>query len=179
MTAPNTQSTDGLLGIVKTRLLTFVPNQNIVGGDTRTLADRLGTYNAGGVAIPRMWFEKVPDDVGEDRSTNQNVWAMMQLIPAKQHGDDGRFMRRGELEVQIFGRPRRAAVEVSGMADCVEQALFAWLNHSTEGGYIKALGGLTRTKIVYDDPSDRELGEIDLRVNISYSPQFLTQYSSA
>jgi hypothetical protein len=64
------------------------------------------------------------------------------------------------------------------MADVVEQALFAWINHSTEGGYVKALGGLTRTKIMYDEPSDRELGQIELRVNISYAPEFLTQYSS-
>lgn len=175
---PDTQSTDGLLAIVRTRLLTFVPNENIVGGDTRTLATRLGTYNAGGVAVPRMWLETVPDDVSEDTSTSTNLWGLMQLIPAKQAGDDGRFMRRGELDVQLFGRPRRAAVELSGMADCVEQALFSWINHSTEGGYVKALGGLTRTKILYDEPSDRELGEIDLRVNISYAPEFLTQYSS-
>jgi hypothetical protein len=175
---PDTQSTDGLLKIVRTRLLTFVPNTEIDGGDTRTLETRLGTYNAGGVLIPRLWFENVPDDVREDTSTNVNLWGLMQLIPAKQHGDDGRFMRRGELEVGLFGRPRRAAEEVGGMADAVEQALFAWINHSTEGGYVKALGGLTRTKIMYDDPSDRELGEINLRVNISYSPQFLTQYSS-
>ena len=170
----DTQSTDGLLAIIRTRLLTFEPS----GGDTRTLATRLGTYNAGGTLVPRFWFETVPDDVSEDTSTNVNLWGLMQMIPAKQAGDDGRFMRRGELEVQLFGRPRRAAAELSGMADVVEQALFAWINHSTEGGYIKALGGLTRTKIIYDDPSDRELGEIDLRVNISYAPEFLTQYSS-
>lgn len=171
---PDTLSTDGLLAIIRTRLLSFVPD----GTDTRTLATRIGTYSAGGVAVPRLWLETVPDDVSEDRSTNVNLWGLMQLIPAKQAGDDGRFMRRGELEVVLLGRPRRAAAELSGMADVVEQALFAWINHSTEGGYVKALGGLTRTKIIYDDPSDRELGEIQLRVNVSYSPQFLTQYSS-
>lgn len=171
---PDTQSTDGLLTIIRTRLLTFTPS----GTDTRTLADRIGTYSAGGTLVSRLWFEKVPDDVAENAS-NVNVWGLMQLIPAKQAGDDGRFMRRGELDVRLFGRPRRAAVELSGMADVVEQALFSWVNHSgSEGGYIKALGGLTRTRIVYDDPSDRELGEIELRVNISYAPEFLTQYSS-
>ncbi len=171
---PDTESTDGLLAIIRSRLLLFAP----LGGDTRTLSTRIGTYSAGGVAVPRLWLETVPDDVSEDRTTNVNLWGLMQLIPAKQAGDDGRFMRRGELDVQLFGRPRRAAAELSGMADVVEQSLFSWLHHSTEGGYIKALGGLTRTKIIYDDPSDRELGEIDLRVNISYAPEFLTQYSS-
>jgi hypothetical protein len=171
---PNTETTDGLMEIIRQRLLTFEP----MGTDTRTLEDRIGTYNAGGVLIPRLWRETVPDDVREDTGTNVNLWGMMQLIPAKQHGDDGRFMRRGELEVLLNGRPRRAAAELSGMADVVEQALFAWINHSTEGGYVKALGGLTRTKIMYDEPSDRELGQIELRVNISYAPEFLTQYSS-
>jgi hypothetical protein len=169
---PDTQTTDGLLAIIRTRLLYFEPS----GTDTSTLADRLGTYGVSNV--PRLWLETVPDDVAEDTSTSVNLWGLMQLIPAKQAGDDGRFMRRGELEVRLFGRPRRAAADLSGMADVVEQALFAWVNHSTEGGYIKALGGLTRTKILYDEPSDRELGEIELRVNISYAPEFLTQYSS-
>jgi hypothetical protein len=169
---PDTETTDGLLAIIRTRLLYFEPS----GTDTRTLADRLGTYGVS--SVPRLWLETVPDDVAEDTSTSVNLWGLMQLIPAKQAGDDGRFMRRGELEVRLFGRPRRAAAAISGMADVVEQALFAWVNHSTEGGYIKALGGLTRTKILYDEPSDRELGEIELRVNISYAPEFLTQYSS-
>lgn len=170
---PNTESTDGLLEIIRQRLLTFVP----MGTDTRTLEERLGTYNAGGVSIPRMWLETVPDDVAEDTSTNVNLWGLMQVIPARQHGDDGRYMRRGELEVQLFGRPRRAAVELSGMADLVEQALFRWLNSETEGGYIRPLEGLTRTKIEYTEPADRELGQINLRVRLSYTPQFLSQYS--
>ena len=169
----DTASTDGLLAIIRDRLLNFVP----MGNDTRTLADRLGTYSAGGVAIPRLWLETVPDDVAEDTSTSVNLWGLMQMIPSRQAGDDGRFMRRGELEVQLFGRPRRAAAEISAMADIVEQAMFEWLHHSAEGGYIKPLEGLTRTKIEYDEPADRELGQINLRVRIAYLPQFLAQYS--
>ena len=169
---PNTESTDGLLEIIRQRLLTFVPS----GSDTRTLGDRLGTYGVN--AVPRLWLEVVPDDVSEDQSTRVNLWGLMQMIPARQAGDDGGFMRRGELEVQLFGRPRRAASEISAMADLVEQALFQWLNHTTEGGYIQPLEGLTRTKIEYSEPADREMGQINLRVRISYAPTFLTQYSS-
>ena len=168
----DTQSTDGLLDIIRTRLLTFVP----MGADNRTLRERLGTYGVN--AVPRLWLETVPDDVSEDQSTRVTLWGLMQVIPARQAGDDGGFMRRGELEVQLFGRPRRAAAEISVMADLVEQALFGWLHHSTEGGYIQTLEGLTRTKIEYETPADRELGQINLRVRISYAPQFLTQYSS-
>jgi hypothetical protein len=169
---PDTQSTDGLLAIIRTRLLTFEPS----GEDTRTLADRLGTYGVN--SVPRLWLETVPDDVAEDTSTQVNLWGLMQLIPTKQAGDDGGFMRRGELEVQLFGRPRRAAADVSAMADLVEQALFGWINHEDEGGYIRPQSGLQRSKINYDEPADRELGQINLRVKISYAPQFLTQYSS-
>lgn len=172
---PNTETTDGLLAIIRDRLLNFEP----IGTDTRTLSDRLGTYSAGGVLVPRFWLETVPDDVAEDTSSRVNLWGLMQLIPSRQHGDDGRFMRRGMLEVVLLGRPRRAATELSGMADCVEQALFQWLNHDTQGGYIRPLAGLERSKIVYDDPSDRELGEIRLIVRLAYMPEFLTQYSSS
>jgi hypothetical protein len=169
---PNTETTDGLLAIIRTRLLTFEP----IGSDTRTLGDRLGTYGVN--SVPRLWLETVPDDVAEDTTTQVNLWGLMQIIPTRAAGDDGGFMRRGALEVQLFGRPRRAAAELSAMADVVEQALFGWLNHESEGGYVKTLGGLERSKIIYDTPSDRELGEIHLLVRISYAPQFLTQYSS-
>lgn len=170
MTAPNTESTDGLLEIIRQRLLTFVP----MGTDTRTLGDRLGTYGVNNV--PRLWLETVPDDVSEDQTRQVTLWGLMQVIPSRQAGDDGRYLRRGELEVQLFGRPRRAAPELSGMADVAEQALFNWINHDSDGGYIKPLEGMTRTKIEYDTPADREMGQINLRVRISYAPQFLTQY---
>jgi hypothetical protein len=172
MTTPNTASTDGMLAIIRTRLLTFVP----MGDDDRTLLDRLGTYGVSNV--PRLWLETVPDDVSEDQSSQVTLWGLMQVIPARQAGDDGGYMRRGELEVQLFGRPRRAAAEVSAMADLVEQALFRWINYADQGGYIKPQEGLTRTKIEYDTPADRELAQINLRVRISYAPQFLTRYST-
>ena len=174
----DTQSTDGLLFIVRTRLLSFTPNAEIIGGDTRTLATRMGTYNAGGMAVPRLWLDTVPDDVSRDPSRDFSLWGLMKLIPAKQHGDDGRFLRRGDIEIQLYGRPRIAASELSGCADVVEQALHSWINSSDEGGFIRPLGGLTRQVMPYDDPKDRELGEIDVRVTVSYMPQFLTQYSN-
>jgi hypothetical protein len=152
---PDTQSTDGLLRILRTHLLNFEP----MGTDTRTLLDRLGTYTAGGVEVPRFW-------------------SLMQIIPAKASGDDGGYMRRGDLEVQLFGRPRRSASDLSQMADIVEQALFRFINHTTEGGYIKPFQGLTRSKIEYESPADRELYQINLRVRISYIPEFLSQYST-
>ncbi len=169
----DTASTDGLLRILRLFLLAFVPS----GTDTRTLGDRLGTYSAGGVQVPRFWFEAAPDDVSETNA-GVNLWALMQLIPAKASGDDGGFMRRGDLEIQLFGRPRRSATDLSQMADIVEQALYQYLNHATEGGYIKTMQGLTRSKIEYQSPSDRELYQINLKVRISYIPQFLAQYSS-
>ncbi len=168
----DTASTDGLLRILRTYLLGFTPS----GTDTRTLLERLGTYTAGGVEVPRFWFEAAPDDVSET-SAGVNLWALMQLIPAKASGDDGGYMRRGDLEVQLFGRPRRSAEDLSQMADIVEQALFRFTNHTTEGGYIKPFQGLTRSKIEYESPADRELYQINLRVRISYIPQFLSQYS--
>jgi hypothetical protein len=177
---PDTLSTDGLLFIVRTRLLTFTPS----GTDTRTLADRIGSYNANGTLIPRVWLDTVPDDVttnkvvASDSDATISLWGLMKLVPAKQAGDDGRFIRRGEIVVQLFGRPRRAAAELSGCADVCEQALFQWVNYPADGGYIRPLSGLTRAIMPYDNPKDRELGEIDLRVNISYVPQFLSQYSS-
>lgn len=171
----DTNSTDGVLEIIRQRLLTFTPNTNIVGGDTSTLADRLGTYSAGGVAIPRLWLEAAPDDVDE-RTDGVNLWGLMQIIPAKQAGDDGGFMLHGMLEVQLFGRPRRSASDLSAMADVVQQALFGWLY--TDTGYIKMHGGLVRTKIQYESPADRELYQVNLRNDLSYMPTFITQYSS-
>lgn len=170
----DTLSTDGLLKIIRTYLLNFVPE----GSDPRTLLDRLGTYTAGGVAVPRFWFEAAPDDVSES-SAGVNLWALMQIIPARSSGDDGGYMRRGDLEVQLFGRPRRSAADLSAMADIVEQALFRFISHTTTGGYIQPLQGLIRTKIEYESPADRELYQINLRVRVSYIPQFLAQYSSA
>jgi len=175
---PNTNSTDGMLEIVRQRLLTFVPNTRIVGGDMRTLAERIGTYTNGVTTVPRLWLENVPNDVSEDQSTRVTLWGLLQIIPTRQGGDDGGFFRRGEIEVQLFGRPRRAASELSGMADVVEQALHGWINREGEGGYIRPFGGLTRTKIKYDQPADKELGQIQLRVMMSYAPTFLTQSSS-
>lgn len=165
----DTRSTDGLLKIVRLYLLNFVPD----GDDTRTLLDRLGTYGVN--SVPRFWFESVPDDVSET-AAGVNLWAMMQLIPAKASGDDGGYMRRGDLEIQLFGRPRRSATDLAAMADLVEQALFRFINHTPEGGYIKPLQGLTRSKIEYESPADRELYQINLRVRISYIPEFLSQY---
>jgi hypothetical protein len=170
---PDTASTDGLLRILRTHLLNFVPS----GTDTRTLLERLGTYTAGGVEVPRFWFEAAPDDVSES-DDGVNLWALMQIIPAKASGDDGGYMRRGDLEVQLFGRPRRSASDLSQMADIVEQALFRFINHVPEGGYIKPFQGLTRSKIEYESPADRELYQINLRVRISYIPEFLSQYST-
>jgi hypothetical protein len=167
----DTQSTDGLLKIIRLYLLNFVPE----GTDTRTLADRLGTYGVNNV--PRFWFEAAPDDVSES-TAGVNLWARMQIVPAKQAGDDGGFMRRADIEVQLFGRPRRSATDLAAMADIVEQAFFRFFNHANEGGYIKPLQGLTRSKIEYESPADRELYQINLRVRISYVPQFLTQYST-
>lgn len=172
----DTNSTDGVLEIIRQRLLTFVPNTNLVSGDERTLADRLGTYLAGGVEIPRLWLEAAPDDVDEDSATGITLWGLMQIIPAKQAGDDGGFMLHGMLEVQLFGRPRTSASALSGMADVVQQALFGWLY--TDTGYIKMHGGLVRTKIEYQSPADRELYQINLRNDLSYMPTFITQYSS-
>ena len=173
----DTNSTDGLLQIIRTRILDFVPNSNIVGGDMRTLSTRLGTYTAGGVAVPRLWLEAAPDDV--DEQDGVNLWGLMQIIPAKQAGDDGGYMLRGMLEVQLFGRPRRSASDLAGMADCVQQALFKWVHFDSEGGYIKVVQGLVRTKIEYQSPADRELYQINLRSDISYIPHFLSQYSGS
>ena len=173
----DTNSTDGVLDIIRTRLLTFVPNQNLPGGDTRTLATRLGTYNAGGVDVPRLWLEAAPDDVDENPDTGIALWGRMQMIPAKQAGDDGGFMKRGVLEVQLFGRPRTSASDLAGMADVVEQALFNWRHFDSEGGYIKVVQGLVRTKVEYESPADRELYQVNLRNSISYIPHFLSQYS--
>jgi len=172
----DTNSTDGVLEIIRQRLLTFVPNSNIPGADTSTLADRLGTYVAGGIPVPRLWLEAAPDDVDEN-TEGITLWGLMQIIPAKQAGDDGGFMKRGMLEVQLFGRPRTSASELSAMADVVEQALFGWIHYDDEGGYIKPRLGLVRTKIQYESPADRELYQINLRNDVSYTPHYLSQYS--
>lgn len=170
---PNTYSTLGMLKMIRNRILTFVP-MDPGTGDVRTVADRLGTY--GLKQVPRFWFETVPDDVAAEKE-GIRLWAMMQLIPSKQHGDDGGFMRRGVIEVQFFGRPREATTELSAMADVAEQSLFGWVNRTAEG-YIRVLSGIVRTKIDYKEPADREMGQIKLDVSISYAPLFLTQYSS-
>ena len=172
MTTPDTSTTFGLLKMVRDRILYFVPMDTYTN-DQRTVADRLGTY--GLKRVPRFWFETVPDDVAAEKE-GIRLWAMMQLIPARQAGDDGGFMRRGMIEVQFFGRPREATEELSAMADVAEQSLFGWVNRT--GGYLRVLSGIERTKILYKEPADREMAQELLKVHISYAPLFLTQYST-
>lgn len=139
------QSTDELLNVVRTRLLTFMPPDA-----TETLAQMIGTTTEGSGQDGKLYKVQAPDKL-------PHPYGLIRLIDLVPQGDDGRYLERGVIELQFFHRPRRNMADCEAFADRARQAWHRWVS-AADG--ISALRVEGRATITYTEPADRELVQV-------------------
>jgi hypothetical protein len=148
----STTSTQGMMQDLRSRLLTFQPRT----GDRleQSIGDRL--------------YTKAPDNV-------IYPYAVVRLMDRQQTVGDQGFRTRGEIEVQIFDRPRSQQWRAEAIADVVQQAFLHW-DLKTSGlmfaQHSRRVGPLPPAPA----PMDRELVQIAVYVPIVAWPVMFTQY---
>jgi hypothetical protein len=149
----STTSTQGMMQDLRSRLLTFQPRS----GDT------LDTSLGG-----RLYTTQAPDNV-------TYPYAVVRLMDRQQTVGDQGFRTRGEIEVQIFDRPRSQQWRAEAIADVVQQAFLHW-DLKTSGlmfaQHSRRVGPLPPAPA----PMDRELVHIAVYVPIVAWPVMFTQY---
>lgn len=160
----STTSTLGVLNIIRSRLLTFVPASG------STLAVLLGSTASGAGSDGKLYLNQAPDDV-------TGFWAVLRLIDAPPLGFDGGFLLKATCELILYGRPRSQQSAVERMADRVQEAWLNW-SYTETGGHVSALDIASRISVPYAEPADRELVAIRLLLPFRCAPQFLTQYAA-
>jgi len=164
----NTDSTSSVEKTIRAHLLAYVP-----ADASDTLAVRLGSIPNTAADDGKLYIDWAPDKVPAD--AEKYPYAVMRLIQARAQGDDGGFSRHAELELHFYHRPRSRAAALKAMADVAEQALRSWA--ALGDGEIVALNGITRDRVFFEAPADREVVLERLVVPHYYVPTFLTQSS--
>lgn len=156
----STASWTGVLQIARQRLLTFVPPLSAA-----TLATRLGATSTGSGSDGKLFLDMAPDTI-------DGLWGILRLIDAPVQGFDGGNLIRAQLELMLYGRPRRMAAQVRACADVAQQA---WRHYSyTEvNGVFIADAVTSRFTIPYQEPADRELVAERLLLPFRVVPSFL------
>jgi hypothetical protein len=148
----STTSTQGMMQDLRSRLLTFQPRT----GDRleQSIGDRL--------------YTKAPDNV-------IYPYAVVRLMDRQQTVGDQGFRTRGEIEVQIFDRPRSQQWRAEAIADVVQESFLHW-DLKTSGlmfaQHSRRVGPLPPAPA----PMDRELVQIAVYVPIVAWPVMFTQY---
>lgn len=152
--------TTKLYGQIRTRLLTYDP----VGSDpalshTSLLNGRLYTLESPDTAAYPFAIQRL-----QSRRTGP--------------GDDGRLRERGELEVQVFGRPRSALLSVERIADIMEEALYGW---STDADGLLTIRSMVsrETLPAFQSPENREIVRVRVVWSYTWWPLYRTQLATA
>jgi hypothetical protein len=148
------------LQVIRTRLLAYTPS----GGQSG--ATRLGTM-AGAGSDGKLYVGQAPDGV-------TYPYGVLRCPDWRQEGDDGGYLRRLEVECQLFHRPRAQHAALLAIADQFERALRKW---DATGGDVLHVYDLSRQTIHYDEPADRELVQERLLITVGALPSFLAQDS--
>jgi hypothetical protein len=95
-------------------------------------------------------------------------------------GDDGRLRERGELELQLFGRPLSSLPALERDADSVENALRGWVLDSPTVGQLTIRGVTQRDTLPpFGGPADREVVQIRVMIAYTWWPAFRTDAGAA
>lgn len=153
-----TDSTYDLLALIRTRLLDFTPTS----GDD--LGTRLGQ---------RLYYEQAPAAGSVAPKYPYGIYRLTNRLET----DGFAGMREtGDLEVQLYGRPRGTALAVvEGCADVIDQALLDW-NGITDG-IVFSRFRLRDTLPVPPDPMDREVVTVRLLFPVVLWPTYRTDYA--
>lgn len=151
-----TASTQGLIALFMARVLDFTP---MTGDMLRT---RLG-----GGSSPRLYVEQAPDVV-------TYPYAVLSWKSAHATEGDAGLQIKGEMEIQVYDRPRGNEWRAQGIADVMQQAMLTWgsaVSGATWAGHVR------RQRVpLAAEPADRELVRIIVFVPVTCWPVMLSQY---
>ena len=150
----STTSTQGMMQDLRTRLLTFEPRT----GDP--LSD----------VLTALYTVQAPDKLPD----SPYPYAVIRLMDRNQTVGDQGFRTGGEVEVQIFDRPRSQQWRAEAIADVVQQAFQQWDLRSS--GLLFSQHSRRITLPPAPTPMDRELVQIVVYVPIVAWPVMFTQY---
>ena len=149
-----TASTQGFLAMCRTRALDYVPPT----GDT--LRTRLG-----GGSSARLYTEQAPDTV-------TYPYVVLSWKSARETEGYAGWRMDGELEFQVYHRPRGNEWAAQGIADVIHQAFSGWVD---------AASGLTfsrharRLRLpLAAEPADRELVRVVVFIPVASWPVLLS-----
>lgn len=153
----STGSTEAILAVIRTRLLTFVD------ADGATLADTIGQ---------RLWLYAPPGG-----TANQWPFGVLGFLPLRRTGAYNGERVQGQVELMLWSRPRTAAnaKALEAAADRCEAAFLRWANTDADG-LLFSRGGTRATLPVPAEPADRDTYAIRLTFDVIAWPQYLTQY---
>lgn len=149
---------------IRTRLLTFAPLHGqgdplwMRLGATQAI-DASGTWNGG------VYLSQAPDNV-------DYPYAVLRFA-SQREGAYGGDRLHGDLEIQVYGRPRAMMGTVEGIADAMQQALQRWTD-VTNGNYVASREDRRETLPMYGSPADREVCAVRLVFDVVAWPRYLS-----
>lgn len=147
----STDSTANIWRQFRTRLLTYTPLSGA------TVGSRLGD---------RLYFVQAPDDAPWPHAIGR-----LTMRPQGDYGD----RLAGELEIQLYDRPRAKAEALEDMADVCDQAMLRYADAAS--GLTFATDRLRDTLPANLPPADREVCAIRLVYSFVVWPVFLTRHN--
>lgn len=152
--------TTKLYGAIRTRLLTYDP----LGSEP--------ALSHASLLNGRLYTLEAPDDA-------VSPFAVQRLQSRRTGpGDDGRLRERGELEMQVFGRPRSALLLIERIADIMEEALHGW-NVDTDGLLTIRSMVSRETLPPFQSPENREIVRVRVVWGYTWWPLYRTQLANA
>lgn len=153
----STDSTEGMLAVVRDRFLAFTA----IGG--AKLTDTIGT---------RLWLFAPPGGTA-------NIWpfGILRFLPFTARGAYNGERVTGQVELMLWNRPRTAAAAkaLEGAADVATGAFLRWANTDTDG-LMFSREWSRATLPVPSEPADRDTYTIRLTFDVIAWPAYLTQY---
>lgn len=150
----STASTDALYATIRTRILTWPDPTDHV------------TVQA---LVSDLYRISAPD-------TASGVYGVMMLGLQKiVDGAEG-IKETAQLEVMLFGRPRKSQAIVEGIGDRVVGALTGWRDGSS--GLLYTTDARAQSMPAFNAPADRELVQVRVTATLKMFPVFLTRLSA-
>lgn len=150
-------STEALVGLIRTRLLTFVPTT------TSTLTTLLGG---------RLYYDQAP----AAGSTTLYPYATYRLINRLETDGYAGMRESGDVELLLFGKPRGTQQwTVERCADVADEALLAWRDVSA--GLAFSRFRVRDSLPIPPDPMDRDLVMVRCLYPVVLWPTYRTAYA--